>query len=111
MCRSYEAYPAGIPRTALTAVAILVAAFGVVVFVGAGLALAFDYVSVLALAPVWALVAAGLSLYADPPGGRRVGRAVLWAVAALLLGGLPIVLLAWRIGTRRTRVYEPNVSR
>ena len=89
----------------------MVAAFGVVFAVGAGVLLAFGYASVLELAGVWALVAAGLSLYADPPGGRRFGRAALWAVAALLVGGLPIVLLAWQVATRRTGAYDPNVSR
>src|SRR5919108_2465616 len=108
MRRWYEAYSANIPRTARTTVAIVVAAFGIVVAVGAGLVLAFGYVSVLALAPVWALLAASLSLYTDPPSGRRFGRAALWAVAALLLGGLPIILLAWRVATRRARAYDPN---
>ena len=60
---------------------------------------------------MWALLAAGLSLYADPPDERRFGRAALWAVAALLFGGLPIVLLAWRVATRRAGAYDPNVSR
>jgi hypothetical protein len=101
---------APIPRIAGTTVAVVVAAFGAVLAVGAGLALAFDYASILALGVVWALIGAGLSLYADPPGRRRVGQAALWALAALLLGGLPILFLAWRIATRRA-VQEPNVSR
>ena len=90
--------------------AIAVAAFGVVLAVGAGLALAFDYVSALELGVIWALVAAGLSLYADPPRERMYGRAALWALAALLLGGLPILFLAWRVASRRA-AQEPNVSR
>ena len=102
---------AHLPRAAGTTVAIVVAAFGVVFAVGAGLAFAFGYVSILELAVVWALVAVGLSLYADPSGGRRFGRAALWAVAALLLGGLPIIVLAWRVATRRARAYDPKVSR
>ena len=102
---------AHLPRAAGTTVAIVVAAFGVVFAVGAGLAFAFGYVSILELAVVWALIAVGLSLYADPPGGRRVARAALWGVAALLFGGLPIILLAWRVGTRRARAYDPKVSR
>jgi hypothetical protein len=99
-----------LPRTAGVTVAIAVAAFGLVVAVGAGLALAFDYVSVLELGVIWALIAAGLSLYTDPPGARRWWRAALWALAALLLGGLPILYLAWRVASRSVN-QEPNVSR
>jgi len=93
-----------------TTVVIALAAFGIVVAVEAGLALTVGYVSVLAAGVVWALVALGLSLYADPAGERRPGHAALWAVAAFLLGGLPIVVLAWRVAHARGR-YEPNVSR
>ena len=67
--------------------------------------------SVLELGAIWALIAAGLSLYGDPQGKRRFGRAALWAAAALLFGGLPIIVLAWHIAGRRAPVYEPNVSR
>ena len=102
---------AHLPRTVGATLAIAVAAFAIVFAVGAGLAFAFGYVSILELAVVWALVAVGLSLYADPSGGRRFGRAALWGVAALLFGGLPIILLAWRVGTRRARAYDPKVSR
>jgi hypothetical protein len=102
---------AHLPRTAGTTVAIVVAACAVVVVAGAGLALAIGYVSVFELGVVWAVLGFGLSLSADPLGGRRLGRAVLWAVAALLLGGLPIILLAWRVGARRSGAYEPKVSR
>ena len=98
-------------RTTATTTAIALAAFGVVLAVGTGLALAFDYVSVLELGAIWALIAAGLSLYGDPQGKRRFGRAALWAAAALLFGGLPIIVLAWHIAGRRAPVYEPNVSR
>ena len=100
---------AHLPRTA-AAIGIAVAAFGVVVAVEAGLAFTFGYVSVLESAVVWALIAAGLSLYADPPRERRWGHAALWALAALLLGGLPILFLTWRVATRRA-VQEPKVSR
>ena len=103
--------PAHLLRAAGTTVAIVVVAFGVVVGVGAGMVLAFGYASILALGVVWALVAAGLSFSADPPSGRRFGRAALWAVAALLLGGLPIIFLASRVAKRRARAYEPKVSR
>ena len=101
---------AHLPRTVGATLAIAVAAFAIVFAVGAGLAFAFGYVSILELAVVWALVAVGLSLYADPPRERRWGHAALWALAALLLGGLPILFLAWRVATRRA-VQEPNVSR
>jgi hypothetical protein len=99
-----------LPRAIGTSAAIVAAACAVVLVSGAGLALAVGYVSILELAVVWALLGFGLSLAADPPGGRRLGPAVLWAVAALLLGGLPIILLAWRVGARRARAYEPKVS-
>ena len=102
---------AHLPRAAGTTLAIVAAAFGIVVAVEAGLALTVGYLSVLVLSVVWALVAVGLSLYLDPSGERRPGHAALWAVAAFLLGGLPIVVLAWRVATRRAGAYEPNVSR
>jgi hypothetical protein len=101
---------AHIPRTVGTTAAVAVAAFGLVFVVGAGLAFALGYVSALELAVIWALIAGGLSLYTDPPGARRWWRAALWALAALLLGGLPILYLAWRVAIRRT-AQEPNVSR
>jgi hypothetical protein len=96
------------PRRIGKAAALVGAAFAMVVGAVA-LGVWVGYVSLLAIAPVWAAAAFALSLYGDRPGERSLARAALWALAGLLLAGIPTLFLAWRAADRRD--YEPKVSR